>query len=101
MKEEACRGALSFAEVVIARHAIKPPAPHATFLENCVQNRRGRGRFFRVFQPVLGRREPPGKPRLTRVSEGYPRRRLLLKKLLSVFLVSHSSLSFQREPIPE
>lgn len=94
-KRDARRPFSLLSEVVVTQRAIKPPASHAAFLEICVQNRRGRGRFFRVSQPVLCRREPPGKPRFTRVSEGYPRRRLLLKKLLSVALVRHGSLSLQ------
>jgi hypothetical protein len=83
------------ASVVVAQRAIISATPHATFLEICVLIRRGRDRFFRAFQSVLCRRELLGKPRLTLVSEGYPRRRLLMKKLLSIFLVRHGSLSFR------
>ena len=72
------------ASIVVAQLTIEPAALHTTFLEIYVLIRKGRGRFFRASQLVLYRRELPGKPRLTCVSEGYPRRRLLLKKLLIV-----------------
>src|SRR5260370_20472147 len=83
--------------IVVTQRAVIPPAEYATFLEICVLIRRGRGHFFRASQSVPCRREPPGKPRLTRVSEGYPRRSLLLKKLLIVPVVCHGSLSFKLE----
>jgi hypothetical protein len=79
---------------VIPSGAVVAAGSEAAPLEIYGLNRKGKGRFFQAFPSVpYRRRGPSGKPRFTRVSEGKPRRRLLLgtcsnsKSILTIVLL--------------
>ena len=65
--------------IVVAERSVVKAQLHAAIFEICVQIRTDTGLCVLVSQPVPCQNELLGKPRLTRVSEGYPLRRLLLR----------------------
>jgi hypothetical protein len=69
---------------VLAVRAVIVAGAEATILEICALSRKDRDRFFQAFRSALYRHHGPyGKPRFTLVSDGNPRRRLLLGREVS------------------
>ena len=67
---------LSITQVMVARAAVVTPAAQAAVTETTSANRRGRDRCGRVSRSGLFQPRTRRSPRLTRVSDGKPRRRL-------------------------